>query len=132
MAKSVLRTALFSCLISMCALLPSVALELHASNELPFSFKVVGIADKQASGVHFSVVTIRLVNGSRYLNRVLIHCDAKNQDGFSWAIEGKALNLEKNATREFMIVNEGSSEDPAYTSKASSVECRVSGFDSAL
>lgn len=132
MIRSFFRVILLGSLISVHTFSPSVALDLHAVNELPFSFEVVGIDDKQANGMHFSVVTIRLVNGSKYLNKVLIHCDANNRDGFSWSIHGQALNFTQNKTREFRIVSDGSAENPAYTSNATKVECRVAGFDSAL
>ena len=113
------------------ALLPSVALAGQAKLDanLPFRLKAGTIREETMNGDRFTVIEMTITNGAKYLNSVRIDCKAESRDGFTWSVNGKALNLDPNETRRFNLTSDALDDASRDATKAS---CRVAGFDAGI
>ncbi len=101
-----------------------------ANNKLPFKYEITKVEDVERSGSLFTVVTIKISNGSHDLPSASFHCEAKNAQGNTWDVAGDARNIDAGDTKVVRVTSSG--DTSGSFSKATSVDCAVKAFDGGL
>ncbi len=117
MAKSLIVYMAFVCLLA-----PRVA---FAEDGLPFTFSVVSAEDTDRGGDVWSVVTVKLRNGSTFLKSANFNCRLQNANGLTWQVEGRTLSYDPGEERSFRVVGQA----PGDFRKPTGATCSVTSFD---
>lgn len=97
---------------------------------VPFSVKATGTKQTEMSGAIYTVVILQLDNGPYYLKSVEMHCEARNANGNTWDVSGKAMDFAPKESRQFRLVSNG---DPTAVSvDARTISCAIKSFETGL
>lgn len=127
------RNSVLLCTVAFGVIVPSLAradVMVSASDSLPFTYSVEAVELIVRGGEAYTVATVSVANGDKYVRSIHLSCEAENAEGYTWDVKGSVNNLQPGEARSVRIVSDAG--EPEYFAGASRLSCVVSGFEGGL
>lgn len=98
---------------------------------LPFKVRLGKVSEVERGGLTYTVVEATIANGSHFLNRLNVQCEARNAGDFTWDVTGEVAALSPNEERRFKLLS-SNGDDSGYYGKPTKITCAVKAFELGL